>query len=685
QLPNWASISGATISGTPGEGDGDFRFDIHADDNNGGTDDMTVNVTVTAVNDAPVADAQTVTTGQDEAVVITLSASDADGDNLTFTINAGPRFGLLSGAAPNLTYTPAAGFSGSDRFTFTASDGSLSSAAAEVTIYVNVNEVAVSKSVDENGGTVSWDSDGTGTAVASISIPGGALEGSIDIEISLYSSPPEGAELAGLLFYFGPSGLQFDQPVTVTVPYDPDQIPAGLSESDLVVLRYDEGEASWTALLPSTVDTDNHTVSAQTDHFSGFGAGYPEDTNHAPFAIQALPDAAIDEDVSIAFIITNLMNYFGDLDELDNLTFSALALSAGLDTVFISDNNLGVVPSENFFGTVSIRITASDGIASVSADITLTINPVNDAPEVVTIADLNLVEDTEVWIPLRATDIEGDAISFTAQSDTSAVVHQVFGDTTLLLVPWPNWVGTANITLTATDEIGASETTNFNITFTASNDPPSAFNLSLPLDGHEVQYSSELANLSLAFSWESSTDPDGEDVSYIFVLEDAQSTYLLSDTVGTGFEVPYVDIIAIMDDLGVNNLSIWWSIWAVSGSDTVEAVNGPFEIIIYKTLAIEDDKHLPQIFALHQNYPNPFNPVTTLRYEMPARTKVNITIYDIRGRKVVELVDGYMHAGYNKFIWNSSDSMGRPVPTGIYFARMVTPEYTHTIKMSLIK
>ena len=685
QLPDWASASGATVSGTPGEGDGDFSFGIHADDGNEGTADATVNVTVNAVNDAPVADAQTVTTGQDETVDISLTASDVDGDDLTFTVSAGPNYGSLSGNAPNLTYTPASGFSGSDVFTFTASDGNGGEDSAQVTIYVNVDEVAVSEEVDENGGTVSWDSDGTGEAVASISIPGGALDGSVNIEISLYSSPPEGAELAGPLFFFGPSGLQFDEPVTITVPYDPDQVPDGVSETDLVVLRYDEGEGSWTALIPSVVDTGNHTVSAQTDHFSGFGAGIPEGTNHAPVIIGTLPSVSIDEDESFAVIITNLTDFFSDADELDDLTIVVLTLDDGLDTVFISDDNLIVIPSENFFGIVHIRITVSDGTASISADITLTINAVNDAPEIVTIADLTLIEDMEVWIPLRATDIEGDAISFSAQSDTSAVVQQVFGDTTLLLVPWPNWSGTAGITVTATDAIGASETSRFNVTFAAANDRPSDFDLLLPVDAHEIQYSSELAGQKLAFSWEVSTDADGENVSYIFILEDEQSTYLLRDTVGTGIEVPYTDLIAIMDDLGVNNLSLWWSIWALSGADSVEALNGPFEIIIYKTLAVESDNHLPQMFALHQNYPNPFNPVTTLRYEMPARTKVNITIYDIRGRKIVELVNGYMHAGYNKVIWNSSDSMGHPVSTGIYFARMVTPEYTNTIKMSLIK
>ena len=128
--------------------------------------------------------------------------------------------------------------------------------------------------------------------------------------------------------------------------------------------------------------------------------------------------------------------------------------------------------------------------------------------------------------------------------------------------------------------------------------------------------------------------------------------------------IPCSDIIAIRDDLGLGGIPFAWSIWAVSGSDSVEAYNGPFELTITRPLAVEDNRHLPQMFALHQNFPNPFNPVTTLRYEMPAHTRVTLTIYDTRGRKVIRLVDGYMHAGYNRVIRNRADASGRPGPPG---------------------
>src|SRR2546422_6445481 len=68
----------------------------------------TVSINVTAVNDPPVADAQSVTTPEDTAKAITLTATDVDGDTFTYSVVTAPAHGTLSGTAPKLTYKPAA-------------------------------------------------------------------------------------------------------------------------------------------------------------------------------------------------------------------------------------------------------------------------------------------------------------------------------------------------------------------------------------------------------------------------------------------------------------------------------------------------------------------------------------------------------------------------------------------------
>jgi VCBS repeat-containing protein len=98
----------------------------------------------TAVNTAPVADAQAVTTAEDTPVAVTLTGSDLDGDTLTYSVTGGPTNGTLSGTAPNLTYTPNANYNGADSFTFVVNDGTVDSAAATVSITVTpVNDAPV--------------------------------------------------------------------------------------------------------------------------------------------------------------------------------------------------------------------------------------------------------------------------------------------------------------------------------------------------------------------------------------------------------------------------------------------------------------------------------------------------------------------------------------------------------------
>jgi hypothetical protein len=92
----------------------------------------TVVPTIIASNEAPVAQDQAVSVPQNASTSITLTASDANGDPLTYIIVASPTHGTLTGTAPNLTYTPAAGYTGADSFTFKANDGKVDSNVATV-------------------------------------------------------------------------------------------------------------------------------------------------------------------------------------------------------------------------------------------------------------------------------------------------------------------------------------------------------------------------------------------------------------------------------------------------------------------------------------------------------------------------------------------------------------------------
>ena len=94
---------------------------------------------------------------------------------------------------------------------------------------------------------------------------------------------------------------------------------------------------------------------------------------------------------------------------------------------------------------------------------------------------------------------------------------------------------------------------------------------------------------------------------------------------------------------------------------------------------------LPAEFHLLQNYPNPFNPQTTLRYDLPERSEVVLTIYDILGRQVRTLVQGVEEPGYRSVIWDGTNDLGQQVSAGVYLYQINAGAFTQIRKMVLLK
>ncbi|MDD3732692.1 MAG: T9SS type A sorting domain-containing protein, partial [candidate division Zixibacteria bacterium] len=94
---------------------------------------------------------------------------------------------------------------------------------------------------------------------------------------------------------------------------------------------------------------------------------------------------------------------------------------------------------------------------------------------------------------------------------------------------------------------------------------------------------------------------------------------------------------------------------------------------------------VPENFILYQNYPNPFNPDTRIDFTLPNATRVELTVFNILGKKVKVLADGEYNAGGHSVIWDGRDDDGAAVSSGIYFYRLVTPEASVSRKMMLLK
>ncbi|HER43764.1 MAG TPA: T9SS type A sorting domain-containing protein, partial [Candidatus Eisenbacteria bacterium] len=88
---------------------------------------------------------------------------------------------------------------------------------------------------------------------------------------------------------------------------------------------------------------------------------------------------------------------------------------------------------------------------------------------------------------------------------------------------------------------------------------------------------------------------------------------------------------------------------------------------------------------LGQNFPNPFNPSTTIAFDLPRRSRVNLSIYDVQGRPVRTVSDGILPEGRREVVWDGRDEQGNVVSSGVYFYRLTSGDHSLTRKMVLLK
>lgn len=97
-------------------------------------------------------------------------------------------------------------------------------------------------------------------------------------------------------------------------------------------------------------------------------------------------------------------------------------------------------------------------------------------------------------------------------------------------------------------------------------------------------------------------------------------------------------------------------------------------------VSVDPEKEIPRTFALHQNYPNPFNPETTIVYELPEAGNVTLDIFNIQGRLVQTLVNGFQTAGAHRVQWKAAN-----LSSGVYVYRIKAGSFSAVRKSALLK
>jgi photosystem II stability/assembly factor-like uncharacterized protein len=108
--------------------------------------------------------------------------------------------------------------------------------------------------------------------------------------------------------------------------------------------------------------------------------------------------------------------------------------------------------------------------------------------------------------------------------------------------------------------------------------------------------------------------------------------------------------------------------------------NQDMPVVLYSDITEVAIDGVPNVYALAQNYPNPFNPATTLKFQIPNADMVKISIYNVTGRKVADLMSEQLEAGYYTVNFNAS-----ALPSGVYLYRLTAGEFSSVKKMTLLK
>jgi hypothetical protein len=219
-----------------------------------------------------------------------------------------------------------------------------------------------------------------------------------------------------------------------------------------------------------------------------------------------------------------------------------------------------------------------------------------------------------------------------------------------------------------------------------NNHSPGEFNLVSPADGETSEVNSSNVSTPLVVSWGTAYDSDGDDVLYLLSSSAGEFSNLLSELVdNTVLYIPYQTIYDTMYYYGVSSITFDWTVGAYDNYDTTWASNGPWQYTIDVSQLSLQDEILPSYYILSQNFPNPFNPSTSIQYTIPENSIIKLTIFNIQGEEVNEIFNREHIPGQYTILWDGKDNNGNTLPSGMYFYRLSSKNYSSIRKMIFIK
>ena len=387
----------------------------------------------------------------------------------------------------------------------------------------------------------------------------------------------------------------------------------------------------------------------------------------------------------------------------DPLTVIGLILTGTLGSAVIDPGGQTVTytPAPDSTRPDHFGYIVSDGQASDTGWVTVTINPINDPPVVSGMPDIVFKEDSSATLALdpyvNDPDNTPDEMTWTVevlgmsvrvepaqflpssgklQKPSPRILPRLFhllqDSLTVVIDPvtrvatfWgtPNWYADSiPVVFTATDPEGASDSDTLLVTILPVNDPPTNFVRLWPEDGDTI-----LGDSTLRLIWSSSKDTvEGDSVWYLLrvVIEGTWRDTLVDTTVTVGDTL----VEWAMDSVMLTGIwRIGWDVWATDSIDTVEAENG-HGMFYWAVTGVEERTQDHQRVRIIGGYPNPFvrEVVYVITGDGPKRIQVDV--YDVVGRRVWTW-DGEAE-GRTVVRWDGRDALGHKVAEGIYLMRI---------------
>ncbi len=451
-------------------------FQYRVTDNGPSSDTATVTITINPVNDPPVAIAQQLSTDEDTDLLITLTGTDAEDDSLTFAVVDDPTDGVLTGNAPNLTYTPGDNFVGMDSFTFDANDVAADS-VVPATISITVNAVNDDPTLDDPADEVIDEDDPMQTVGLTGIGPGGGPD-----EVNQVLTVTATSDNTDLIPDPDVTFVQLSD--TADLDYTPVADQNGMATITVTVM--DDGGLSATQEFTVTVNAVNDAPSfdlqASDTVLEDSGQRMVDDW---ATAFSPGPDNESGQTVD-SFDVTEFTN--------PNL----FAAEGGAPTIDVN-GKLTYTPAADAVGSSIVTVTVTDtggtnpGV-DTSGEQTFTINvtAVNDAPSFA-LVDIEDTVDEDFGEQILAgwassisrgpMDEDGQGLEFSlTNSDNTLFSNQPAIDTSgqLTYTPADDANGSATVMVTLMDTGGMDNDgidtfgpLEFTINVTAVNDPPS--------------------------------------------------------------------------------------------------------------------------------------------------------------------------------------------------------------------